>query len=290
MCRLLLSITASHLLLQKQINVLHSSMDIFSHSHFKFVHSSLMFLGFFSLALSFSNFQIFSIGFMSGLSAGHLITVTSSSERNVWTDFAVWHGALSSINTAGWLIAVLKLGTCFFNISLYIVALILLCSLTRGLILATEIMPNTITLPPPNLMLLLVHWGKYHSLGLCRTNCLPLQLNNLNFDSSLIWTQSHSYDMFSDKSQLAHFVLFRNVRLCRSYSTVQIYFIKSSGNCVLWYFNAKVSISSFRDSSCCHKLILFWFIINLSIFPCSSFPRPARWFLGFTRPSFLKFS
>ena len=110
-----------------------------------------MFLGFFSLTLSFRNFQIFSIGFMSGLWAGHSITVTSSSERNVLTDFAVWHGALSRINTAGWLIAVLKLGTAgFFNISLYTVALIQLCSLIRGSVPASEIIPNTITLLPPN--------------------------------------------------------------------------------------------------------------------------------------------
>ena len=120
MCRLLLSITAWHHLLHERINVLYSSTDIFSHSSFKLIHSSSTFLGFLFLALSFSNFQTFSIGFISGLWAGHSITVTSSSERNVLTDFAVWHGALSCINTTGWLIGVLKLGTtCFFNISLY---------------------------------------------------------------------------------------------------------------------------------------------------------------------------
>ena len=96
------------------------------------------------------------------------------------------------------------------------------------------------------------------------------------------------YDVFSGKFQSAHFVLLRNVRLCRSNSTVQIYFIKSLGNCVPWYFNAKVSINSFRDSGCCHKSILFWFTTNPSVFPYSSFSRPARWFLGFTWPSFLK--
>ena len=52
-------------------------------------------------------------------------------------------------------------------------------------------MPNTITLPPPNLTLLLVHWGEYRSLGLHQTNLLPSQPNRLNFDSSLKWTQSH---------------------------------------------------------------------------------------------------
>ena len=189
MCRPLLSITVWRLLQHKGINVFHSSTDIFSHSPFKLVHSSSTFLGFFFLSLSFSNFQIFSIWFMSWLWAGHSITVTFSSERNVLTDFAVWHGALSSINTAGWLIAVLELGTCFFNISLYTVALILPCSLTRRPVPALKIMPNTITLPPPNLTLLLtMHWGEYRSLGLRRTNLFPSQLNRVNFNLSLRWT------------------------------------------------------------------------------------------------------
>ena len=183
MCRLLLLIADWHLLLHEWINVLHSSMNIFSHSPFKFVHSSSMFLGLFSLALSFNNFQIFSIGFISGLWAGHSITATFSSERNVLTDFVVWHGVLSCINTAGWLIAVLKLGTtCFFNISLYAVALILPSSLTRGPVPAAEIVPNTITFLPPNLSLLLVHWGEYRSFGLRRTNLLPSQPKRSNFD------------------------------------------------------------------------------------------------------------
>ena len=213
MCRPLLSITAWHLLLYEQINVLHSSMDISSHSPFKLVHSSLMFLGFFSLALSFSNFQIFSIVFMSGFWAGHSITITSSSERNVLTDFAVWHWALSYINTTGWLIAVLKLGTTYFSsFSLYIVALILPCSLTRVPVPAAEITPNTITLSPPNLMLLLVHWGEYHSLGLCQMNLLSSQSNRLNIEMNTIPLFFSQYDMFSGKFQSAHFVLFRNVR------------------------------------------------------------------------------
>ena len=173
MYRPLLSITAWHLLRHERINVLHSSTDIFCHSPFKLVHSSSTFLGFFSLALSFSKFQTFSIGFMWGLWAGHYITVTSSTERNVLTNFTVWHGALFCINTACWLIAVLKLGTTrFFNISLYTVALILPCSLTKDPVPAIDIMPNTITLLP-NLTLFLVHWGECCSLGLRWMNLFP---------------------------------------------------------------------------------------------------------------------
>ena len=74
-----------------------------------------------------------------------------------------------------------------------------------------------------------------------------------------------SYDVFSGKFQSAHFVLFRNVRLRWSYSTVQIYFVKSSGNRVPWYFNAKVSMSSFRHRGCCRKSIIFLFITNPSV-------------------------
>ena len=166
---------------------------------------------------------------MSGVWAGHSMTVTSFSEWNILTDFAVWHGALSCINTVGWLIAVLKLGTCFFNISLYTVALILPCSLTRLPVLATEIMPNTITLPLPNSTLILLHWVKYRSFGRRRTNLIPSQSNRLNFDSLLKWTQSHcsSVHMKCSMTNFNRHILyfFRNVRLRWSYSTVQIYFI-----------------------------------------------------------------
>ena len=144
-------------------------------------------------------------------------------------------------------------------------------------------MTNTIILPPPNLKLLLVHGGEYRSLGLRRTNLLPSQPNRLNWliaEKNTIPLSFSRYDVFSGKFQVAHFVLLRNVRLHRNYSTVQIYFIKSSGNSVPWYFNAKVSISSFRDSGCSRKSILF----------CNRFPRPTRLFFGFTCPSFLKFS
>ena len=96
------------------------------------------------------------------------------------------------------------------------------------------------------------------------------------------------YDVVSGKFQSAYFVLSRNVRFRRSYWTVQIYFIKFSGNTVHWYLNAKISISSFRDSGCCCKLILF--LIHYESILCSRFPRPARWFLGFTWPSFFWFS
>ena len=211
-----------------------------------------------------------------GFARGHSITVTSSSERGVLTDFPVWLKVLSCINIAGWLIAVLKLRTtCFFNISLYTVALILLCSLSRGPIPAAEVMPNTIILPLQNLTLLLVLWGKYHSLGLHQINLLSSQLNRLTSDSSLKWTQPHcslvhmTYSV-ADFNQL--FVLFRNVKLRGSNSIVQIYFIMSSGNSVPWYFDAKVSISSFRDSDCyvCHKSF-FFDSLPIHVFPYSIF-------------------
>ena len=190
MCRPLLSITAWHLLLHERINVLHSSADIFSRSPFKLVHSSSTFLGFFSLALSLSNFQTFSIGFMSGICAGHSVTVTSSSKRNVLTDFAVWHGTLSFINIAG-LIAVLKLGTCFFNISLYTVALILPCSLTRGSVPAVaEIIPT----PSHFLLQISRCFSVLKRISFLKTVSNEPSLattEQVKLDSSLKWTQSH---------------------------------------------------------------------------------------------------
>ena len=131
---------------------------------------------------------------MSGLWAGHSITATSSSERNVLTDFAMWHGMLSCVNIAGWLIVLLKLGsTCFFNISLYTVALILPCRIRRGPVPAADIMPNTTTLPPPNLMLVLV---QCRSLVLHWTNLLSSLPKSLNFDSWLKWTKSHCSSVY----------------------------------------------------------------------------------------------
>ena len=102
MCRSLLSITVWHLLLHERINVLHST-NIFSHSPFKLVHSSSTFLGLFSLALSFRNFRTFSVGFITGLWAGHSITVTSSSERNVLNRLRCVTRSVI-LNKYGWLI------------------------------------------------------------------------------------------------------------------------------------------------------------------------------------------
>ena len=160
------------------------------------------------------------------------------------------HGTLSCINKAGWLIAVLKLGTtCFFNISLYTVALILLCSLKHhhtssskfnaafSVLRQISFLRTASNEPSPNITEQVKLWL------ITEMNTIPQFLS--------------PYDVFSGEFQLAHFVLFRNVRLCRSYLTVQIYFIKSSGNSVPWYFNANVCISSFRDSGCCCKSILF---------------------------------
>ena len=91
---------------------------------------------------------------MSGLCTGQSITVTFSLEKKILIDFALWNGALSCINTAGWLTAVLKLGKkCCYNNSLYTNALIRPCNLTRAPGPAANIKPNTITLPPPNFTL-----------------------------------------------------------------------------------------------------------------------------------------
>ena len=269
MCKPLLSITSWDLSANERIIILHSSTDIFSHSPVKLVHSSSTFLGFFSLALSFSNFQTFSIGFMSLLWAKHSITVTSSSEKNVLTDFTVWHWVLSCVNTVGWLIVVLKFGTTFLQY-LFVYSFI-----------------NFTVLPNKRSCTSRWNLAKHHHTSSSKFNVafsalrLILFLRTASNEPSAIITEQvklwllteintitlffSPYDMFNDKFQSTHFVLFNYVRLRRSYSTVQIYFIKSSGNIVPCYFNAKVSIRSFRDSALCRKSILFEFITNLCL-------------------------
>ena len=70
------------------------------------------------------------------------------------------------------------------------------------------------------------------------------------------------YEVFSGKFQSTHFILFR---LRKSYSTIRIYFIKSSGNSMPGYFYAKISISSFRDSGCCCKSILLFYSLAIHL-------------------------
>ena len=75
--------------------------------------------------------------------------------------------------------------TCCFNNSLYTDALICPCNLTRDLGPAAYIIPNTNTLPPPNLTLLMMNIGEYLSVALRLTYLLRSKPNKLNFDSSL---------------------------------------------------------------------------------------------------------
>ena len=217
--------TAWHLLLHKQINVLHSLTEILSHFLYKLVHSSLTFFRFFSSAFSFINFQTFLIGFMSRFWTGYSITVTSSSERNVLADFTVWHGALSYINTDGWLISAFKLGmTYFLNISVY-----------SSVNFTVKLHKGSCT----------INWNqaKHYQISSSKFNTafsalrwIPFFRTVLNKCSTIttkqvkLWliaemnTISPFY-MLCGKFLLAHFVLFRNVRFCRSYLAVQIYFI-----------------------------------------------------------------
>ena len=119
----------------------------------------------------------------------------------------------------------------------------------------------------------------------------PFQISPSYFDGFISLDLSFcNFRTFQTNFCWLKFLLFRNIRLCSCYSTVQIYFIKSSENSVPWNFNAKLSISSFKESRCWCKSMLFGFITNPSIFSCNSFPRLARWFFGFTWPSFLYFS
>ena len=53
---------------------------------------------------------------------------------------------------------------------------------------AEEIIPHTITLPPPNFTVFLTHWGDKHSTILHLINLLSSDPTKLNLDSSLKWT------------------------------------------------------------------------------------------------------
>ena len=204
MCRALLSIASWYILLQEQINVFHSSTDKFSVSPFKLFHSSSTILGFFFFGISFSNFQIFPNLFVFELWTAHNINILLRKKC------LNRYGALSCINTANWLITVLKLGTCFLTISLYTFALILPRSLGRGPLPVAETISDTITFSPPNLTVLLVHWAEYHSLGLHWKNLLSSQLKKVKLwliaERNTIPLFFSQYDVFSGKFQSVHFV------------------------------------------------------------------------------------
>ena len=152
-------------------------------------------------------------------------------------------------------------------------------------------MPNTIKLSPPNLTLLLVHWGEYRSLGLRRTNLLSSQSNGINFNLSLKWIQTH----------------ISSVRMSYSvanFNRLILFFLEMKG-----FVEAsrlfKFILLSLREIVCLDIIMprLAWalfdkavavanwsfFLLNTipSVFPCSSFSRPAWLFLGFAWPSLL---
>ena len=89
------------------------------------------------------------------------------------------------------------------------------------------------------------------------------------------------YDVFSGKFQSVHFVIFRDVCLRRSYWTVKIYFMKSLGNSVPWYFDSKVSISFFRDNDCCRKSVFFFILFFVVFFTSIHLSSLAVVFLSF---------
>ena len=191
----------------------------------------------------------------------------------------MWHRALSCIKIPWWLIAVLKLGpTLFFNMSLHTVALILLCSLTRGPVLDRNHAKHHHT----SSSRFIAAFNALRRISFLRT--ASNEPSSITTEQVKLWLVAEISttplffspdDVFSGKFQSAYYVLFINVRHRRSYLTVQIRFIKFSGNSLPWYFNVKISIRSFRDSGCYRKSILFLFITNPSVFRCSGFPRPA---------------
>ena len=203
----LLSITAWHLLLHERTNVSHLTTDIFSHPPFWFVHSSSTFLEFFPNILNNSN----------------ILLKKKCLKRLPWV---IWSVILRRYS---------RLINCSFQIRYNmflqnLFALILPCSLTRGPQPAVEIMPNTITSSTKFNAAFSALW-RILFLRTVSNEPSPITTEQVKLwliaEMNTISLFFGSYDVFSDKFQSAHFVIFRNVRLYRSYSTVQIYFIKS---------------------------------------------------------------
>ena len=151
----------------------------------------------------------------------------------------------------------------FLKYLLYIVEFILLCGLTWCPVPGTEIIANTITLLSPNLTLIFCAPRRISFFWTASNEPSPVTTEQVKLwliaEMKIIPLFFSQYDVFSDKFESAHFVHLRNIRLHRSYSTVQISL-------------------SLRE------------IVWLDILMPSSFPMPARWFLGFTWPSFFEFS
>ena len=110
-------------------------------------------------------------------------------------------------------------------------------------------MPNTITITPANLTLLFSVLRRISFLRTASNETSPVTTEQVKLwliaERNTIPLFFSPYDAFSGKFQSAHFVLFRNVTLHGSYSTVQIYFIK----CLGIIMAVTVSLSRPLDSS-----------------------------------------
>ena len=134
---------------------------------------------------------MFSIGLSSGLWGGQFITSMFSSSRN---DFFldVWHGGLSCMKTEGckyekrmWAMAY------YSRICLYYSALTVPWIRIRGPQLASDIIPQTITLPPPNSTFFFTRATDNLYPFLRRTHVFPSDPITLYFDSPVKSTCDH---------------------------------------------------------------------------------------------------
>ena len=148
-------ITSLHLWLHEPNNFLQKLVVILSQSSFRNPHKSSIVWGFPFWAFSPMIFHTFSRGSLFGLCGGHFITAIPSSSRKLNPVLALWKGALSCVNRRISTDPLRKWGrACWWSRSLWTLVSILRWKRTMGPNPAEEIIPYTMTLPPPNLSFL----------------------------------------------------------------------------------------------------------------------------------------
>ena len=146
------------------------------------VHNCSVVFGFIALERSPRIFQTFSIGFSSGLWVGQSITMAFSSLKKLMTCILVTGGIV--LHEHIWLIGWISRYRQNMSFTLQ-------WQRTNGRIHSADIIPQTMTLSPSNLTVILIHVGDNFSPTPRRTYLLLSDRNKLNFYSPLKCTVCH---------------------------------------------------------------------------------------------------
>ena len=188
----LASITLWHFRLHEEINLLMSCRVILFHSSWRAFHNCSVVFGFLALECSPRVFYTFSIGLRSGLWGGQSITVTFSILMKFMTTIALWHGALSCMNMVGYLVEFPSSGKTWSFYNLFINSAFNFSWFGPfGAITSPDVIPQTMTLAPPNLILALGHLSDNSSPTFRQTYVYSSEPINKNLDSSLKCTVYH---------------------------------------------------------------------------------------------------